>query len=489
MSSSESLHTAALSRIPIKKQEPKGDADTVQQRLLTEGRPFETLVRFSLPFLLSNILQACYGASDLFMVGRFSDSVGVAAVATGGQIMQTITGLSIGLTAGGTVLIGRTFGAQRKQEVAHAVKTICIVFGLFSLLVTAATILLLDPICQWMQVPPEAVEITRQYLFICACGILFIVGYNAISAILRGLGDSRTPLILIAVACVINVSTDLLFVGVFRMGAPGAAISTVIAQIASLLLAIVYLAYRGFLGKYRRRAPCFRLCAAKDALAAGLPIALQEGLVNVSFLIITALINGMGLVASASIGVVEKLIAFSMLPTTAFAAALSAVTAQHQGAGLMDRARRCMHMAIGLSLVFGIACFLLAQWNAPMLVGLFTADPLVIESGAWYLRSYSMDCVVVCFVFCMNSFLSGGGHPLFPLVHSLLTTFLVRIPVSYLLTCTAHPSMFQIGFAAPAASLLSMLLCQWFIARNFGDRDLRSGRSYGKNHFYLTGND
>lgn len=436
-------------------------------RNLTEGNAFAALLRFSLPFLLSNVLQACYGASDLFMVGHFSNSAGVSAVATGGQVMQTITGLSIGLTAGGTVLIGRYFGARRKQDIAHAVKTMVLVFGTISLLLTGAVLLLLGPICTLMQVPSQAMEDTRRYLAVCACGILFIVGYNVVSGILRGLGDSRTPLALIAVACVINVSTDFLFVGALDMGAPGAAISTVIAQIVSLLIAVVYLSCRGFIQKYRRRAPCFRLYAAKGVLAAGMPIALQEGLVNVSFLIITAMLNSMGLVASASVGVVEKLIAFSMLPTTAFSSALSAMTAQHHGAGLMIRARKSLKTAVGLSLSFGFACFLLAQCNAPALVGLFTSDSSIIGQGALYLRSYSLDCVLVCFVFCMNAFFSGGGHPLFPLIHSLAATFLVRIPLSYLLIHTAQPNLFFVGFAAPAATFLSLALCQVFLSRHF----------------------
>lgn len=447
-------------------------------RRLTEGNPFTALLRFSLPFLLSNILQACYGASDLFMVGRFSDSIGVSAVATGGQVMQTITGLSIGLTTGGTVLIGRYFGARQKQDIAHAIKTMVAVFGAMSLLLTAGTLLLLDPVCSLMQVPSSALEATRQYLSVCACGILFIVGYNVVSGILRGLGDSRTPLILITVSCVINVSTDLLFVGVLRMGAFGAAVSTVIAQIIGLLLAVIYLGCKGLLRRYRRCEPCFRLYAAKGVLAAGLPIALQEGLVNVSFLVLTAMINSLGLIASASVGVVEKLIVFSMLPTTAFSAALSAMTAQHYGAGLMNRARHCMRLSVGLSLVFGIGCLLLSQWNAPGMVGLFTGDPQVVAQGALYLRSYSLDCVLVCFVFCMNAFFSGGGHTLFPLIHSLVSTCLVRIPLSWLLIHAARPSMLYIGFAAPAASFLSVLLCQWFISVHYPKQKRAAGRSF-----------
>ena len=426
---------------------------------LTQGSVWGTVLRFSLPFLLANLLQALYGASDLFMVGRFADSAGVSAVATGSQVMQTITGLSVGLTAGGTVLIGQYYGARRTRNMADAVKTSLLLFGLLSAAMSALTLWLLDPLCALMQVPAEALPLAREYLRICACGIPFIVGYNAVSGILRGLGDSKTPLLFITLACVINVATDFLFVGLLKMGAPGAAVSTVIAQIASLVLAGCWLWARGHLGKYRRSRPRFRAVAARDILAAGLPIALQEGLVNASFLVVTAIINHMGLVASASVGVVEKLIVFSMLPTTAFASAIAAVTAQHRGAGLMGRARRCLAVGILLSLAFGGVCFLAAQLAGPGLVGLFSRDPRVMAAGARYLRSYSLDCIVVCFVFCMNAYFSGGGRPAFPLVHSLCSTCLVRLPLSWYFSRGPGADLFKIGFAAPAASLCSLLLC------------------------------
>lgn len=428
-------------------------------RRLTQGNVWGTILRFSLPFLLSNLLQALYGASDLFMVGRFADSAGVSAVATGGQVMQTITGLSVGLTTGGTVLIGQYYGARRGRDMVDAVKTALLLFTLLSAVMAAGTLWLLDPICALMQVPAEALPLTRAYLRICACGIPFIVGYNAVSGILRGLGDARTPLLFITLACVINVSTDLLFVGVLRMGAAGAAVSTVLAQMAGLGLAGCYLWAKGHLRKYRRGKPRFRAVAAREMLLAGLPIALQEGVVNASFLVITALINHMGLVASASVGVVEKLIVFSMLPTTAFASAIAAITAQHRGAGLMGRARHCLGAGILLSLVFGLGCCLAARFAGPALVGLFSTDPRVIGAGARYLRSYSLDCVVVCFVFCLNTYFSGGGHPVFPLLHSLCSTCLVRIPLSWHLSRRPGADLYLIGLAAPAASLLSLLLC------------------------------
>lgn len=432
-----------------------------EKQSLTEGDVFLTLLNFSLPFLGSNLLQALYGASDLFMVGRFSDSAGVSAVATGGQVMQTLTGLAIGLTAGGTVIIAKHFGARRRGDLANAVAASLWVFGGLSLAMTAATLVLIGPVCAFMQVPAQALHVTREYLAICAFGIVFIVGFNAASGILRGLGDSRTPLFFMIAACFINVSTDVLFVGVLRQGAAGAAVSTVIAQAASLLLAFLYLVKKGYLRHYRRSRPVFHIGAARDILGVGIPVAMQDGLVNVSFLIITAIINGMGIVASAAVGVVEKLIVFSMLPTTAFASAVAAMVAQNQGAGRKKRARECLNTGIGLSLLFGVACFFCAQLNARGLVSIFTKDPAVIRTGAQYLRAYSMDCIIVCFVFCMNTYFSASGQALFPLVHSMAATFLVRIPLSWFLSRPAHGSMFAIGLAAPAASLVSLLLCEW----------------------------
>ena len=450
-------------------------------RRLTEGTVWGTILGFSLPFLMANLLQALYGAADLFMVGCFSDTAGVSAVSTGGQMMQTITGLSVGLTTGGTVLIGKYYGAKRNREMADAVKTSLLLFGLLSAGMAGGTLCLLDPICRLMQVPLQALPLTREYLRICAYGIPFIVGYNAVSGILRGLGDSRTPLLFIAISCVLNVAADFLFVGVWRWGAPGAAAATVMAQATGLVLAGGYLWANGHLASYRRRRPRFQTVAAREMLSSGLPIALQEGLVNGSFLVITALINHMGLVASASVGVVEKLIMFSMLPTTAIASAIAAVTAQHRGAGLMGRAKRCLGAGIVLSLVAGIFCFLCAQKAAPALVGLFSQDPQVIRAGAGYLRSYSFDCILVCFVFCLNTYFSGSGHPVFPLLHSLVSTCLVRIPLSWHLSRLPGADLFPIGFAAPAASLGSLLLCVGYLALlDRGRRRAKSGDLAGK---------
>lgn len=435
------------------------------EKSLTQGDVFTTLLRFSLPFLLTNLLQALYGACDLLIVGRFADAAGVSAVATGGQVMQTVTGLAVGLTTGGTVVVAQKFGSGHRRETFDTAATVLLVFAALSLAMTFATLSLTGPICDVMHAPAEALEATHDYLTVCSLGIVFIVGYNAVSGILRGLGDSKTPFLFIISACAANIAGDLFLVGKLGLGAKGAAMATVAAQAACLILMVVHLAIRGTLLRFCRVRPCFRCVTAKTILGVGLPIALQEGLVNVSFLVITAILNSMGLAASAAVGVTEKLIVFSMLPVTAFAAAVAAMTAQNQGAGFPQRGRECLRTGIFLSLLFGVACFLSAQVNAQGLIALFCRDPAVLQAGIGYLRAYSIDCVVVCFVFCMNAYLSGSGHALFPLLHSVAATCLLRLPLSWLLSRSPNASMIAVGCAAPAASLLSLLLCLLYLHR------------------------
>lgn len=445
---------------------------------LTEGNVFAAIIRFSMPFLMSNILQALYGASDLFMVGHFSDSAGVSAAATGGQIMQMITGLAIGLTTGGTVVVARHFGERSSRATAGAAVTSLALFAFLSLFFTAGVLAYVEPVCRMMRVPGEALAVTKEYLGICACGIVFIVCFNAVSGILRGLGDSRTPLFFMMAACGINVSTDLLFVGWFRMGAPGAAISTVIAQGASLALAFVYLVRKGYVGKLMRGRPAVSLGEAAHILKIGIPVALQDGLVNLSFLIITAIINGMGVTASAAVGVVEKLIVFSMLPATAFASAVAVAAAQNYGAGMPQRARRCLCTGILLSLLFGTGFFVCSQLDATGLMGLFTSDQEVIAAGAGYLKTYSPDCILVSFVFCMNAYFSGSDRPLFPLLHSLASTFIVRIPFSFLLS-RQSAVLAPVGAAAPAATLFSLALCCFYLSAEYRSPCRNTGRLSG----------
>lgn len=426
---------------------------------MTSGSILPQLLKFAIPFLFASLLQALYGAADLLIVGRFADSAGVSAVSTGSQVMQALTGAVIGLTTGSTVVIGQYVGARKERALQETIGTSLSVFAILSVILLGIMLFCTDPITRAMQAPAEAVEATRQYIFICSCGILFIIGYNAVSAIFRGLGDSRSPLIFVGVACLLNIAGDLLLVGGFGMGAAGAAIATTVSQGLSLGLAIFFLIRGRYLPPLTRRT--FRIDGKKASriFRLGLPIALQDALVNVSFLIILAIINAMGLTASAAVGVVEKIIVFAFLVPTSFANAIAAMTAQNMGARKPDRARKVLILGILCSLVFSVAFFIYCQFAGTTLTGLFSKDIAVVESGALYLKSYSIDCMLVCFVFCLNAFFSGCGHSLFSMLHSLAATFLLRIPVAYLFSKTLWATLYEIGLAAPAASLLSIVIC------------------------------
>lgn len=436
----------------------------MKNQSLTEGRISSALALFAIPFLISSLLQALYGAADLFVAGRYADSAAVSAIAIGSQVMQTITGIILGLCMGGTVLIGRCMGERRYDKTAKSIGTLCVLMGLLALLLTPIMLLCTDASITLMHTPREAVRDAQLYIFTCVCGIPFIIGYNTVSSIFRGIGDSKTPLLFISAACVINIAADFILVGILRMGAFGAAAATILAQAVSFLASLLYMRRKGFAFPMRpgHFKPSLKL--SKDILLVGLPVALQDAMVNVSFLIITAIINTMGLVASAAVGVVEKIIAFAMLPPSAFASAVAAMTAQNIGAGKPGRAKKALLFSIGYSLAFGLCACAVSQIAPQSITAVFSSDAQVVDAAAEYLRTYSIDCILVSFVFCMNSYFCGQGKSFIAMAHSLLATFGVRIPVSYWLSRLPYPSLLKMGLAAPAATLVSLAICTLYFS-------------------------
>lgn len=451
----------------------------MNQRSLTEGDVKSVLIRFALPFLAASLLQFLYGAADLMIVGRFSDPAAMTAVSTGSQVMQTVTGLVTGLTTGGTVLVGQFMGAQRERDVSQTIGTVFTLFTLIAVGLTVIFALSTRLLVRLMQVPAAAVTSALQYLFICSCGIVFITGYNMVSGILRGLGDSRRPMIFVAIACVINIFGDLLLVGVLDMGAAGAAIATIAAQGVSLLLSLLVLRGRDFPFDFKRASFRMRRDKVVKTLRLGAPVALQEVLVSLSFLIITAIVNHMGVVAqSAAVGVVERVILFAMTAPFAFLSAISAMTAQNMGAARPERAGAALKYGMLFCLMLDVAVFVLLQLLTPQAVGLFTPDGEVVRHGVRYLRTYSIDCILVTFVFCLNGFFNGCGRTGFTLLNSLVSTFAVRVPLVFVLSLIPGVTLLQIGIAAPAASVLQIAIQLIY---------LRSGRWRGQSLLQTAG--
>ena len=430
---------------------------------LTQGDVRKGLIRFALPFLGATLLQFLYGAVDLMIVGRFGDAANVSAVATGSQLMQTLTGFISGFAAGGTILIGQYNGARRAEDVKQSIGTM---FSLFTYIALGAALIFAlstNPFVTLMQVPAEAVPPARQYIFTCSCGLIFIVGYNMICGMLRGMGDSRRPMIFIAISCCTNIVGDLILVGGLHMGALGAAIATVFAQALSMGLAMAVL-LKGEYSSYFT-GQWFRPCRDKVTrlFRLGTPIALQDFLVSLSFLLITAIVNNIGLNESAAVGVVERIIGFAMLAPIAFMSAISAMTAQNIGAGQRDRAISATRHGLVYSLLFGVVMLAALQLFPQAAMGLFIDDATVIGHGILYLRTYSFDCLLVCIVFCLNGFFNGCGCTGFTMANSLVSTFAVRVPVVWLMSRLAGVTLLQIGLGAPLATTLQIIMQLCFL--------------------------
>lgn len=361
------------------------------------------------------------------------------------------------------MLIAIATGAKDNRKVAFTIGSSVWLFSITGVVLTLVMVLFHSRIAELMHTPVEAMVDTKNYILVCSLGILFIVGYNVVCGILRGLGDSKTPLYFVGLACVINIVLDFILVGYFHWGAAGAAIATVSAQGVSFGIALWFLYRHGFHFDFSRKDIRLNRNLSKKILVLGAPIALQDALINVSFLIITVIVNQMGVIASASLGVVEKIIVFAMLPPMAISSAVATMTAQNYGAGLIKRMNKCLASGIGIALVFGVSVCVYSQFLPETLTAFFTKDAAVVAMAADYLRGYSIDCIVVSFVFCINSYFSGQGNSLFPMIHSLIATFLFRIPLSYWFSQIDSSSLFIMGFAPPISTVVSLLICIWYL--------------------------
>ena len=430
-----------------------------QQNDFLNGSILPSLLRFAGPVLLALFLQAMYGAVDLIVVGKFAGTADISAVSTGSQAMQLVTSLLVGLTTGVTVLLGQKIGEGKPDEAGSVIGSAICLFVCVALGLTAGLVTLAAPFCRLLQTPEEAFDPTTQYVRICSAGTLFIVAFNVIGSVFRGLGDSKMPLITVAIACVVNIFGDLLLVAVFHLGAAGAALATVFAQAISVVLSLLVIARRKLPFTFRKEQLRFDRPLTAGILRLGVPIALQDVLVGVSFLVILAIVNSLGLLQSAGMGIAEKVCAFVMLLPSAFSQSVSAFVAQNIGAGKVQRARRAMLCAMGISLVFGVAMFVFSFFRGDILAAVFSNDGEVVAACAEYMKSYAIDCLLVCILFCFMGYFNGCGKTLFVMIQGIAAAFLVRIPFSYFMSRRTGVTMLQIGFASPLATLLSIILC------------------------------
>lgn len=428
----------------------------------TEGKILSPLIRFAFPVLLALFLQSMYGAADLMIVGRFGQAMDVSAVSTGSQIMQVLTTIIVGLSMGTTVLVGQRIGERREEEAGRVIGSSIVLFAALSAVMTVIMLIAAKGMVHLMQAPEEAFSSTVAYVMICSAGAVFIVAYNLLGSIFRGIGNSRIPLITVAIACVLNILGDLLFVAVFGWGAAGAALATIIAQGISVLLSFLVILRTTLPFHFSRRDIRFDRRLIGGVLRLGFPIALQDFLVNISFSVIIAIVNTLGLIASAGVGVSGKLCSFIMLVPSAFMQSMSAFVAQNIGAGKPDRARRALWIGISSSFVVGAIMGYVAFFHGDLLASFFATDPEIILAAWEYLKAYAIDCLLVAFLFCFMGYFNGCGYTTFVMSQGIIGAFLVRIPFSWIMSRLPTVSLFYVGLATPASTLVQITLCLVF---------------------------
>lgn len=429
---------------------------------LTQGSVAKNLVFFAMPYLLSSFMQTFYGMADLFVVGLYNGSETTTAVAIGSQVMHMLTVIIIGFVMGTTVRIGQCVGAREGKAAAKTVGTSALFFSVFAVGVTAVLLLGTKSIVKVMLTPEEAVAQTGLYLTICFAGVPFIVAYNVISGIFRGAGDSRRPMYFVAVACVTNIVLDFVFIGVCRLGAVGAALGTICGQAVSVAAALLVIRRQELGFAVSRQDFHMDREVVGKILTVGTPIAMQDGLIQIAFIVITVIANSRGLIVSAAVGIVEKLIGFLFLVPSAFLSAISTITAQNMGAGKADRARRSLYYSLAITVGWGLCCALYSQVLPHTLVGIFTRDDAVLSAGCDYLRSYAFDCVFAAVHFCFSGYFCGDQKSMVSFIHNITAIILVRIPGAWLAGRLFPQSLYPMGLAAPMGSLLSAVICVGF---------------------------
>lgn len=452
------------------------------EKNLTTGSVFKNVVRFSLPYLLSYFLQTLYGMADLFITGQFNTTDSITAVSIGSQVMHMLTVMIVGLAMGATVNIGQAIGANDRDRAAKTIGNTASLFMALSLALTIILVILVRPVVAVISTPAAAVDGAVQYLTICFIGIPFITAYNIIGSVFRGLGDSKSPMYFIAVACAVNIALDYLFIGIMGLGPAGAALGTTLSQTISVIVSFAVILKRKTGLSLKKEFFRPRQEVMKPILAVGIPVAFQDGFIQIAFILITVIANRRGLDDAAAVGIVEKIISFLFLVPSAMLSTVSALSAQNIGAGKHDRALGTLRYAILICVGFGLLSAIIIQFAAESVVAMFDETPAVVLSGGQYIRGYIWDCIFAGVHFSFSGYFCAYGKSGISFLHNVLSILIFRIPGTYLTSKLFADTLFPMGLAAVAGSFLSVLIC---LAAFLWLRRNNPEWSGGKKHGYV----
>ena len=446
------------------------------QKNLTKGSIIKNIAIFSLPYFMSYFLQTLYGLADLYITGQFNGTATINAVTIGSQVMHMVTVIIVGIAMGTTVMISQAVGAGNLKDANRAAGNSITIFAVFAVFLTALLLCLVNPIVKVMSTPVEAVAETRKYLMICFAGIPFITAYNVISSIFRGMGDSKSPMIFIGISCVINIGLDYLFIGIMGLGATGAALGTVCAQSISVIIAFIVIRNKRLLTISKADLhPEGRMIG--KILKTGAPVAVQDGCIQISFLIITVIANSRGLQIATAVGIVEKIISVLFLVPSTMLSTVSALAAQNYGAGNHARARKTLWYGAAICVIFGAVFTVICRFFGKDIVGMFSDEEAVIRYGCQYLRTYAFDCIFAGMHFCFSGYFCAYNYSIVSFIHNLISIIVMRIPGAYFASKWYPDNLEPMGMAAPIGSIISTLIC---IGMYIWMRRSRIKDSYGR---------
>ena len=429
------------------------------ERNLTSGSVLKNIIYFSLPYMLSYFLQTLYGMADLFIIGQFDGVAGTTAVSNGSQVMYMLTVIIVGLAMGTTVNIGKAVGRRDREDMSRIIGNTVTLFMTISVVLMVVLILLVRLIVSVIGTPSQAVEGSVNYLTVCFIGIPFITAYNIISSIFRGMGDSKSPMYFIATACFANIVLDYLFMGVLKLGPTGAALGTTLSQTLSVLITLIYIRKKNTGIELEKSDLKPDKETIGKILKTGIPVSLQDGFIQVAFIIITVIANHRGINDAAAVGIVEKVIGVLFIVPSSMLATVSALSAQNIGAKKYDRAEKTLRYTIILTVSYGIVVATITQFISKLIISLFSPDSTVILLGSEYLTGYSWDCIFAGIHFCFTGYFCAYGKSYIGFVHNIISILFIRIPGSYLASAMFSDTLLPMGFAASAGSVLSILIC------------------------------
>lgn len=430
---------------------------------LTEGSVAQKLIFFSIPLIGAYLLQSLYSMVDMMIVSRLAGTYSMSAVNIVAQVGQVVTGVAFGFLSGTTVIVAQYLGAGKKEEQQQAIETSFAFIFWLSVISTVVLLFLTDPLLKLLQTPQECYQEARNYYIIYMAGTIFVFFYSAISAVLRGLGDSKNPLYFVIISTVLNIVLDLILVGPIKLGAAGAALATILAQAVSVVLAVVHLRKIGFGFDFNLRSFRIHTEQLKLLLKLGTPVAVQETLLNVSLVVLVAVANSLGVYESAAVGIGSKINVIFILPVCALNVALATMVGQNIGAGKMDRAMKATKLELLYSALYSaVICAIMWVFSRELMM-IFTDDPQTLAVGANYFKGHCWDYLLVMpFGYCFGGLFLGTGHSSYVAIANGVGALVSRIPLCFLLAHALGLGVVGIGLAYPISTMFTDLTYFYF---------------------------